>query len=184
MNADVAALNLAGEDTSGMWMLNYPFPYDSAEVGRQASVMSRFLGEALESSNADFKNRLRAYLQARQKLQSMLSADDYKYLSFQLWKEGIARYTEYHVAKFAATSYKPSKEFMSLKDFSPFQSTADSLLKTIKQDLRTVALADYKRVAFYSLGAAEGLLLERANPDWRRRYFKDKFFLEKYFNRN
>ena len=30
--ADVSALNLSGADKSGMWMLNYPFPYDRKEV--------------------------------------------------------------------------------------------------------------------------------------------------------
>jgi hypothetical protein len=183
MDADVATLNLARGDTSGMWMLNYPFPYESADVVKQAAVMSKLLGEALKSGKTEFADRLRAYLQARQELQTMLNADDYKYLSFQLWKEGIARYTEYHVAKLAGTSYKPSKEFMSLKDYSLYKDTADSLLKTIKENLRALALANYKRVAFYSLGAGEGLLLDRANPNWRRRYLTDKFFLERYFNR-
>lgn len=184
MNADVAALNLARGDTSGMWMLNYSFPYESADVAKQASVMSKLLGEALESGKTDFAARFGAYIQARQQLQKMLSADDYKYLSFQLWKEGIARYTEYHVAKLAAGSYKPSDEFRSLKDYSPFKDTADSLLKRIEGDLQTMPLANYKRVAFYSLGAGEGLLLDRANPNWRRRYFTDKFFLERHFKRN
>jgi hypothetical protein len=184
MNADVAALNLAGGDNSGMWMLNYPFPYESADVARQASMMSRLLGEALESGKTDFAARLGAYLQARQQLQKMLSVDDYRYLSFQLWKEGIARYTEYHVAKLAAASYKPSNEFKNLKDYSSFKDTADSLLKRIVADLRALPLANYKRVAFYSLGAGEGLLLDRANPNWRGRYFTEKFFLEKHFNRN
>ena len=184
MDTDVATLNLSRGDTSGMWMLNYPFPYESADVARQAAVMSKLLGEALDSGKTDFAARLGAYLQARRQLQAILNPDDYKYLSFQLWKEGIARYTEYHAAKLAADSYSPSKEFRSLKDFSPFKDTADSLLETIKETLRTLPLANYKRIAFYSLGAGEGLLLDRANLNWRRRYFEDKFFLEKHFNRN
>lgn len=184
MDADVEALNLARGENTGMWMLNYPFPYESAEVAEQVSAMSKLLGEAIESGKSDFAARLGAYLQARRQLQKMLSADDYKYLSFQLWKEGIARYTEYHVAKLAAASYKPSKEFKSLKDYAQFKDTADSLLKKILGELRTLPFANYKRVAFYSLGGGEGLLLDRAIPNWRRRYFTDKFFLEKCFNRH
>ena len=181
MNADVEALNLARGDKTGMWMLNYPFPYESAEVVQQVSALSHLLAEAIESTNANFAAKLAAYLQARQQLEKMLSADDYKYFSFQLWKEGIARYTEHQVAKLAAATYKPNKEFKSLKDYTPFKDTADSLLKNIVRELRTLPLANYKRVAFYYLGAGEGLLLDRANPNWRRRYFTDKFFLEKYF---
>ena len=30
-------------------------------------------------------------------------------------------------------------------------------------------------------GAAEGLLLDKVNPRWRSRYFKDKFNLGRYF---
>lgn len=184
MNAEVEALNLAGDDKTGMWMLNYPFPYESIEIAAQVSTMSKLLAEAIEAEKSDFATRLGAYLQARQQLHTMLTANDYKYMSFQLWKEGIARYTEYHVAKLAARSYTPSKQFRSLKDYSQFKDTADSLWKKSVGALRALPLANYKRVAFYSLGAGEGLLLDHANPNWRRRYFANKFFLEKYFSRN
>ena len=181
MNEDVEALNLTRGDKTGMWMLNYLFPYESADVVRLVSSLSKLLAEAIESGRPDFAAKLTSYLDARQQLKKMLSPDDYKYLSFQLWKEGIARYTEYHVAKLAAASYKPSNEFKNLKDYTPLQETADSILKNIVGELRTLPLASYKRVAFYYLGAGEGLLLDRASPGWRRRYFTDKFFLEKYF---
>lgn len=181
MYADVEALNLARGDKSGMWMLNYAFPYESAEVVKQVSELSKLLAEAIESRQADFAARLAAYLQARRQLEKMLTADDYKYFSFQLWKEGIARYTEHHVAKLAAASYKPSKEFQSLADYTPFKVTSDSLLKNIVRELRTLTLGNYRRVAFYYLGSGEGLLLDRATPKWRNRYFTDKFFLERYF---
>jgi hypothetical protein len=181
MYEDVDALNLARGETSGMWMLNYPFPYESADVVSQVTVLSRLLAAAIESGKPDFNARLAAYLRARKELDGMLSANDYKYLSFQLWKEGIARYTEYHVAKLAAADYEPSKEFKDLKDYTPIQETADKLAKDIVTELRSLPLASYKRVAFYSLGAGEGLLLDRANPGWRQRYFVDRFFLEKYF---
>lgn len=179
MNEDVEALKLTRGDTTGMWMLNYPFPYESLDVVKQVSELSRLLAEAIESGKSNFAAKLEAYLQARRHLEKMLSADDYKYFSFQLWKEGIARYTEYHVAKLAAASYKPSNEFKNLQDYTPLQETADSLLKNLIDELRTLPLANYKRVAFYYLGAGEGLLLDRVNPSWRRRYFTDQFFLER-----
>jgi len=180
MNEDVEALNLTRGDKTGMWMLNYPFPYESAEVAAHVSLLSKLLANAIESEKPDFAAKLALYLQSRKQLQIMLSADDYKYLSFQLWKEGIARYTEYHVAKLAAITYKPSSEFRNLEDYTPIQRTAESLLKNIVGELRTLPLANYKRVAFYYLGAGEGLLLDRTNPGWRGRYLADKFFLEKY----
>ena len=38
-----------------------------------------------------------------------------------------------------------------------------------------------KRSVFYVLGAAEGLLLDRMNPEWRGDYFEKKFYLEKNY---
>jgi len=179
----VAALNLAHGDQSGMWMLNYKFPYDSYEVRQQFFVMSRLLADALKSKEKDdFSANLSAYLTARQQLQQMLNVDDYKYLSFQLWKEGIARYTEYHVAKLACNDYKPTKAFAALKDFSSYQSVADQVMNRILSELSTLELEKSKRVSFYAMGAGEGLSLDRVNPQWRDRYFTDKFSLDTYFN--
>lgn len=178
----VSALNLAHGDQSGMWMLNYKFPYDGYEVRQQFLVMSRLLADALKSKdNADFLANLSAYLTARLQLKEMLNADDYKYLSFQLWKEGIARYTEYHVAKLAATDYTPTKEFSALKDFSSFKSVADQVMNRTLNELSTLELEKSKRVSFYAMGAGEGLSLDRINPQWRARYLIDKFSLDTYF---
>ena len=180
--AETEALNLSHGDQTGMWMLNYAFPYDSPEVKQQFSVLSRLLVEALQAKNKSaFSTRLAAYLEARRQLQKMLSLDDYKYFSFQLWKEGLARYTEYRMAKLAAHRYKPSKQFRALKDFTSFGTGADQILSAIMKELSTLRLEDSKRVAFYPLGAGEGLLLDRANPKWQSRYFADKFYVEKYF---
>lgn len=178
----VTALNLAHGDQSGMWMLNYKFPYDGYEVRQQFFVMSRLLADALKSNeSADFSANLSAYLTARHQLKEMLNADDYKYLSFQLWKEGIARYTEYHVAKLAATGYKPTKAFADLKDFSSYQRVADQVMNRILNELATLELEKSKRVSFYAMGAGEGLSLDRVNPQWRDRYLIDKFSLDTYF---
>ena len=179
---DTEALNLSGGDKTGMWMLNYPFPYTSPNVARQFSVLCRLLVEALNADNkVQFENPLGAYLQARDALKKMLTADEYKYFSFQLWKEGIARYTEDRVAQWAATHYQPSREFRELKDFTTFASAAEQVRAGIIKELSTLKLEEYQRVAFYPIGAAEGLLLDRADPNWRRRYFAEKFDNDKYF---
>ena len=180
---EVSALNLAHGDQSGMWMLNYNFPYDSYEVKQQFFVMSRLLADALKSKDKDdFSANLSAYLTARAQLQEMLSADDYKYLSFQLWKEGIARYTEYHVAKLAATAYKPTKTFAALKDFTSYDRVADQVMNRIVDQLSTLEFEKSKRESFYPIGGGEGLSLDRLNPRWRDRYFIDKFSLDSHFN--
>jgi hypothetical protein len=178
----VAALNLAHGDQSGMWMLNYKFPYDAYEVRQQFLVMSRLLADALRSKDKEgFSANLSAYLTAKLQLREMLSADDYKYFSFQLWKEGIARYTEYHVAKLAASDYKPTKAFAAMKDFTSFASVAEQVMNRILNELSTLELEKSKRVSFYAMGAGEGLSLDRMNPRWRDRYLAEKFSLDRYF---
>jgi hypothetical protein len=179
---DTEALNLSGGDQTGMWMLNYPFPYTSPPVGQQVRLLCRLLVEALNEKTHSLA-KLAAYLEARDALKKLLSADDYKYLSFQLWKEGIARYTEDRVAHWAVTNYHPTREFRELKDFTTFSAAAAQVRAGIINELSTLKLEEYQRVAFYPLGAAEGLLLDRADPNWRRHYFVEKFDNEKYFPR-
>jgi hypothetical protein len=180
---DVAALGLSRGDQSGMWMLNYPFPYDWEEMKDHFSLLSRSLAEALQTTTrAEFSAKLSTYRRQREELEKTLSPDDYRYFSFQLWQEGIARYTEYSIATLAATKYKPSKAFRALQDYQPFAEVATQVRSRIQKELTTGQLNDYKRVIFYALGAGEGLLLDRANPRWRQRYFVEKFYLDKYFN--
>lgn len=179
---DVEGLKLSGGDRTGMWMLNYPFPYTSPKVAQQVSVLCRLLVEALNADNRVlFSNRLAAYLNARDALKKLVSADEYKYFSFQLWKEGMARYTEDSAARWAAKNYEPTREFRELKDFTTFATAAEQVRAGIIKELSTLKLEEYQRVAFYPLGAGEGLLLDRADPNWRSRYFAEKFDNDKYF---
>jgi hypothetical protein len=181
--AEVEALNLSRGDQTGMWMLNFAFPYKVAQVTEQFSTLSKLLAEALRAKKGSaFSARLKAYTQARQAFRRMLGPDDYRYFSFQVWQEGIARYTEYRMADLAAKKYKPGKEFRALPDYTSFREVADSILnKQILSSLPTLQLEKSERLVFYPFGAAEGLLLDRANPRWQSRYFTEKFYLEKYF---
>jgi hypothetical protein len=180
----VDALALSRGDNGGMWMLNYPFPYDWPEMKKHFSLLSKLLVDAFQAQRGlDFSTRLSAYLGQREELRKTLSPDDYRYFSFQMWQEGIARYTEYRMAKLVAGGYKPSKAFRSLRDYKSFAEVAEQVKRGILDELITGQLDDYKRVKFYALGAGEGLLLDRINPRWRQRYFIDKFYLDKYFDR-
>jgi hypothetical protein len=181
-NAEVDSLGLTRGDKTGMWMLNYAFPYDDANLKEQFAPMTKTLLAALKArEQPDFGEKLAVYIDARKKFRTLLKEEDRKYLDFQMWQEGIARYTEYHVATVAAKEYEPSKEFAALKDFTPYKDDAAAALKRLERELGEVQLGGWKRVAFYPLGAAEGLLLDRAKPEWRKRYFEDKFTLEPHF---
>jgi len=179
--ADVNALDLSHGDQSGMWMLNFPFPYDKKEVQDEFAVLSKSLAAVIEAPRANRSQKFAEYVRARDEFRQLLAADEYRYLSFQFWQEGIARYTEYQIAKLAAAKFKPSKEFRGLKDYVSFQQTADSLRARISKQLRTQKLADSQREVVYPFGAAEGLLLDMVSPRWKSRYFAEKFDLGRYY---
>ncbi len=178
----VNALNLSRGDQTGMWMLNYPFPYDSITIQQQFKRMTVSLHAALRAVGTNaLQEKASEFLRERQRFTSLLSSDDYKYFSFQLWKEGLARYTEYHVARMAGTNFTPSKEVRNLPDFTPFATRADTLYNQIINGLTDLDLGASRRVVFYTVGAAEGLLLDAMNPSWRMRYNQERFYLERYY---
>jgi hypothetical protein len=175
--ADVNSLNLSHGDQTGMWMLNYAFPYDRKAVQDQFLLVSRLLADAIRAGRSERKVKVRAFLDARQKFQALLAPDDYKYFAFEFWKEGIARYTEYQVARLAASEFHVSKEFRALKDYRSLADVARTTYEGIFRELLTQQLAESKREVVYSFGAAEGLLLDKIRPRWRKRYFVEKFDL-------
>ncbi|HEX6124878.1 MAG TPA: hypothetical protein VFZ23_05835 [Pyrinomonadaceae bacterium] len=173
---DVNALNLHGGDTTGMWQINYPFPYKKEEVTLRFRDLTTKLLAAYENGS-----KLGEYLEARKEFAAMLSADDYRYASFQLWQEGTARYTQFKMAELAARKLQPSKQFRSLPDYTSFDSEAKRILSMTTDEMRALDLGSWERTVFYPFGAVEGLVLDRVNPKWRERYFSDKFALEKFY---
>jgi hypothetical protein len=179
--ADVEGLGLSGGDKSGMWMLNYPFPYEKPEVANSfGDLRDLLLAAVAEKDGREFAKLAKRYVAERRKFLAQLSPDDHKYLGFQLWQEGIARYTQIRAAETAA-SYQPSKEYAALPDFEPFADYAARARKDTLDELRQADLATWKRLVFYSFGGTEGLLLDRLNPKWKEDYFRRGFSTDSYF---
>ena len=178
--ASVAGLNLANGDETGMWQLNYPLPYDSMPVSSQYSKYTMALSNTVSGiNNKDFRKLLTQYSSERKKLIGLFKPSDYKYFSFQLWQEGIARYTEYKFLT-ALDDYTPSSEATNLPNFIPFNKFREQFLKLHLGSVTALKFETEKRVCFYDIGLAEGILLDKLNPQWRSQYFASRFFLEKY----
>ncbi|UCG76851.1 MAG: hypothetical protein JSV95_06085 [Gemmatimonadota bacterium] len=176
---EVNALDLSGGDETGMWMLDYPFPYDDARVGEALRAYGALLQQLLDAVYTPQADSLfRAVLDARVSLRETLSEPDDRYLSFQLWQEGVARYIEYRAAQAAAGRRTPVPGFERLPDFVPYAEAMNTLREALVEELAELNVRSSKRVAFYSLGAAQALVLDLMQPDWRRRYFEEKFTLE------
>ncbi len=178
--AEVNALNLSGGDETGMWQINFKFPYDSVLVIEQYKKYTTALSKALASLNTpSFTKDFAAYKTERNKFKEVLKPNDYKYFSFQIWQEGIARYTEYKFIE-ALTSYKPSNEFFMLSDKTPFYIYSQNFYNAQAKELTALDLAKDQRVCFYAIGFAEGLLLDYQSKNWKDNYLKNKFFVEVY----
>ena len=168
----VAALDLAHGDQTGMWMLNYPFPYDSAAVQSRFAEFAHALSAAVVSGSAGDVTT------ARDRLRASLTPPDYRYLAFQIWQEGVARYTELQVARLAARSYAPSPRFRALPDYTPFAHAAATLEQEIRDGTSAAALGAARRVSFYPVGASVALMLDATAPGWRSRYFDRGYSLD------
>ncbi len=173
----VAALGLARGDATGMWMLNFPFPYDSKPVGEAYRAAASALREAVAGAGPE------AFFAARARLRATLAPDDLRYFDFQLWKEGVARYTQVRVARFAASGYEPLPAFAARPGFVPYAAVARSLAGAISTELSELSLPEARRVVVYPFGAGEALLLDRERPCWREQYFSDMFTLAPAFDR-
>jgi hypothetical protein len=151
-------------------------------VKEHFSGMAKALGETLAARDKpDFAERFAAYVESRSKFRALLKADEFKYFAFQVWKEGIARYTECHLADLAAAEYTPTREFQNLKDYRSFKEVSKEIHSRMEKELATVQLDRAKRTVIYNFGAAEGLILDRARPGWKKEYLTEKFSLDKHF---
>ncbi len=177
----VNKLDLSGDDKTGMWMLNYPFPYDNEKVDSTYENMTKMLVSIFDENKITDEN-VKKYLQLRNKLKILLDEKDYKYFSFQLWQEGIARYTELQIARILS-EHKDEYilEMKTLNDFKNYNSIYNQLYKNVRNLLNGLRLSESKRICFYPLGAFDGLLLDKLKKKWKPEYFEKKFYLEKYF---
>jgi hypothetical protein len=178
----VKDLGLSGGDETGMWMLNYPFPYDKPEVVRGFSDLRDLLLLVLnEPDPAKFATLAAKYRSERHKFFTHISANDGKYFNFQLWQEGIARYTQVRAAE-AAAKYRPSSEYAALPDAESFAHYAASARAETLNELKQADLGQSKRTVVYSFGAAEGFLLDRLHPNWKDAYFTHPLSLSAFFD--
>lgn len=155
--ARVAALDLAGDDDSGMWMLNFPFPYDDAGAGAAFARASLALADALEArGGARFQAAFDRYLAARTALAAQVGARNWRYLEFQLWQEGVARWTEISLG-------------LAYPD-DAVRASAARLAARVAEQLRAPDLAARRREVAYPLGAGEAMLMDACGSGWRRSY--------------
>lgn len=182
----VNQLDLSGGDQSGMWMLNYPFPYADSVIVLQYKNYTQALSRTLSVIATDsFELHFKVYVAERKRFQQLLKPAEYRYFSFQIWQEGLARYTEYKILELLG-GYEPSKEVANLPDYVSFGRYREKFYEDQVNRITQWDLSDRRRECFYALGLGEGLILDRLDSKWRKKYLTDKFYIEHYsseFNR-
>ncbi|MEO9871716.1 hypothetical protein [Ekhidna sp.] len=179
--AEASELGLSNGDDTGMWQLNYPFPYQDSKVVRAYEIYTKALYDAVKSIGMDnWENAKTEFFKARNAFKSSLSPDDYKYISFQWYQEGIARYTEYAFLE-RLEDYEPTTEINQLPDFIPFNEYKKTFLEKHMNNVLNLKLEEVGRVTVYDVGFAEALIIRELNSDWDKNYLKLKFDLEKLY---
>jgi hypothetical protein len=155
-------LDLDRGDESGMWMLDYPFPYEREETARSFRVMAQRLIAVLDAQGTEtFDGALREYWLSRNAAKSTVSDADWRYIELQFWQEGVARWTEGAIGALSD----------NLSD-----ATEEARLRIIRE-LSSLDLPSQKRAAVYPIGAAEAMVLEAGGSDWRATYWTEAFSL-------
>ena len=155
--ARTAALGLSGGDTTGMWMLNYPFPYADPGAGEAYRKASHALADALAARRRPgFRDAFDRYLVLRRAFAATVDAKAWRYLELQLWQEGVARWTEIAIARASGDA--------------ELQAEAARVEASVLDRLSNPDLKAQDRELAYPYGAGEALLLDACGPGWRRRY--------------
>jgi hypothetical protein len=155
--ARVGRLDLAGGDTSGMWMLNFDFPYADPKAGADFAAASNALADAVAARGGrNFLPAFDRFLAARRAFASTVGERNWRYLEFQLWQEGVARWTEIELGR----SYPDAR----------VKAAAANLEAHSLRQLRTPDLKRLGREVAYPQGAGEAMLLQACGPAWRKAY--------------
>jgi hypothetical protein len=155
----MAGLDLAGDDKTGMWMLNFAFPYETPATLEAFAPAAEALKQAVAARGTPgFGKSLLRYVAARRAFAAAAGERNWRYAELELWKEGVARWTEIQLGK----SYPDP----AVRD------SAEALEKRSIDWLATHDIAKAGREFVYPYGAAEAMLLEACSPEWRSEYSK------------
>jgi len=168
-------LGLAKDENDFMWQLNYAFPYDNPEVEKALSEMQSILLDFITTR----KMQVDQYLKAKERLRAVISEKDYRYLGLQLWQEGFARFVEIELLQDWVENYDEIPISKFPKDL--LLKLEEQYIDNIKTDLEHGRSSEMKRVVFYSLGAAEAMLIQATNPYWKESYFNNLFNTDMLF---
>jgi hypothetical protein len=156
----------------------YPWTDPGFNEGWKAELnaLADALAAAQDNSMVEYANK---YLGLRRARRNSFHLDSslVNLERFREWEEGLAKYTELAIWKYAASdaAYKPIKALSGDPDFKGYKNFGNKWGGEL-MTLRRQSGGD--EVRFYYAGMAQAFLLDRLNPDWRKRILKSDVFLE------
>lgn len=175
---DALALGISGGDETGMWQLNYPFPYEDSVVVSKYEIYTKQLAKTVEHlDSTTFNENYNALQKAHRDFKTSLNENDYKYLAFQWYQEGVARYTEYAFLELLEDD-EPLVEVKALEDFISYKDYKGEFYNRHLPNVVNLKLDKMKRLTVYDVGFAQALVIRKINPLWNKTYLIDKFDLQ------
>jgi hypothetical protein len=173
----VAALKI-GPESDASWQLNFPFPYKDDDVMRVVHLQGHLAYLAARADDAaEARYSAGTVLDATAVYRDVLARLDpsgrsANYSRFQEWNEGTAFYTEVKMAEAAARpGYQPTPAFLKLPGATSYRDLWETTYRNKLFLAKHAGRAARSRTAFYHLGLAKCLLLDRLDPGWKTRYF-------------
>ncbi len=175
--AAVMALDHDNDGAKANPAISYQFIYDDAKTVNLLALLAQYLTAILREPDRTIAIEMAgSYARLRPLVLAGLAPEQQLYFEFQLWQEGVARYTEIALSEFAA-----SDTTSVIGNEIDFAALAANLRKDMMQSLANSSLSQQKHAYFYSFGAAEALVLDIVNSNWRQRYFESPLSMAGYF---
>jgi hypothetical protein len=180
----IASLEIGPRDDAS-WQLNFPFPYGDADVMKLIHLQGYLCWLASTSTDADDASyNVAAALEAaavdRSHLSQLTAGEKaYRYSQLQQWSEGVAAYTEYKFAEAAALKgYRPTRAYADLPGFESYEEIWRRTYQWRPFLAKHAGRVAKTRDAFYHLGMAKALALDKVSPAWKAKYFSPGVWLD------
>jgi len=169
------------------WQSSYPFPYSDDIISLIISQQYSKLKDPL-SANEEIIGKLNnAYeiimIYKQYLTNSFKDIDAYSYSKYREWMDGVGFYTEYKILEFAASEeYKPTQAFADhilYKDDGGYKKYFNLYSKAIKHKFTNYEFLPTNQPRQFSyLGMEKALLLDKALPDWKSKFFDKETWLD------
>lgn len=158
----VTKLSINNNYSNCGWMIDYPFPFHQDAVGKiliELSSLHRL-------KDVEPKQKMDIIHRSLNQLKTILSKEEWDYVAFQIWQEGIARYVEY-----TFLNELLQKEQRRNPQDGSMTAQLQTYISHLFEPATSIAFP-MNREIFYRIGLGIGLVLEqqKEGSNWKEIY--------------